>query len=327
MLNRTSSRTNLSRSNANKIGLLACLICLMCLYVGSAIAIQEVSVDDVEKLIPTIENLEKKLINVYVESEYWYESRMKPEDKWEKTATYMKGKSWYNGLRNSKIRIDVEKETFGSKGSKVATTELSYSVGYDGVSGKKTFNSVKGNGKTQYPKRAELYLKRPKDLDYGDMKTLSGRRFTVPYFFREIQGSSLSGFLKLAISKGSKAKLTEEVFLGADCLKVSCSIGGTSEAWWFDTDKGYALRGYKLINLKNGREWLVSFIQVTKLKKVTKDIWCPVEAIEEQGPSLDKEPYRKIVYKASKVKANDLEFNEDVFDIKIPKKYKKIEKK
>ena len=319
-----------SQHNKTIFSILACLICFIGLFIGDVKAGQEVSLEEIEKIIPIVEKIERELVNVYIKSESWIESKMKLTQQWEKTANYTKGVSWINGLLGSKMRVDVLRETMGKKGAKSPDIEISYSVGYDGLIGKRVNREVKKGTDIKYLKEAEIITGRPKELGNSTLTSLSGNRFSMHFFFSKETYHSFSNFLKLATSEEMIAKtplkLTMENFLGVNCLKINyMEEANNSVSWWFDPGKGYALRGYKLVNSINedGGTWLVSFIKVTKLKKVGENIWYPIEAFEETGPSRDGAPYRRVVYRASKVLANAPEFDEQIFDIDIPKDFKR----
>jgi hypothetical protein len=320
------------RPESRTIIVVACLVIFMVLFSTQVKARQEVSVKEIKNLIPVIEKLEKKLSNVYIESESWSESKMNPADPWKKTAYYIKGNSWISGLPSSKMRVDVLKETMGRKGAKSANIELSYSVGYNGLIGKRVNRKVQKGTDIKYLKEAEIITAgRPKELSGRILNSLSGKRFSMPFFFSKETYRSFSKFLRLATSEEVIAKtplkFTREEFLGVDCLKIAyADDANNSISWWFEPGKGYALRGYKLVNSinTNGRSWLVSLIKVTKLEEAAENIWYPIEAFEEIGPSRDGDSYRRVVYGASKVIANAPGFDEEIFDIDIPEDFDRV---
>ncbi len=86
-------------------------------------------------------------------------------------------------------------------------------------------------------------------------------------------------------------------------------------------------RGFALLRLddsredQDGNESVKSSINVTKLEEVAKNIWWPMEAYFVRCPSEIDKPWTRIVYHASKVVANDPNFDESIFTIPFPDGY------
>jgi hypothetical protein len=121
-----------------------------------------------------------------------------------------------------------------------------------------------------------------------------------------------------------KCKIVYEKLRGIDCVKMAyIRIGSSSrEDWWLDPKLGYALLRYVNIRAnRDGSEQVMSSIDVTRLKEVAKGIWWPMEACFVQSPREAGKPWKRIVYQASHVVANDPDFNEGIFTIHFPKGY------
>jgi hypothetical protein len=79
---------------------------------------------------------------------------------------------------------------------------------------------------------------------------------------------------------------------------------------------------YLLINKVNDVEHVVSEIRVNKLQEVASGVWWPMEATVESEPRDPNTPYKRTVYRALKVVANDPNFGESVFTPAFPKGYR-----
>jgi hypothetical protein len=155
------------------------------------------------------------------------------------------------------------------------------------------------------------------------------KRFSTHFVFAVDPNSSLSALAAvdpnyLNYEPAVKCKIVYEKLRGIDCVKMAyIRIGGSSrEEWWLDPNRGYALlRHVNMGANRDGSEQVKSSIDVTRLKEVTEGIWWPMEACFVQCPRETGKPWKRIVYQASHVVANDPDFNEGIFTIHFPKGY------
>jgi hypothetical protein len=113
-----------------------------------------------------------------------------------------------------------------------------------------------------------------------------------------------------------------EEFQGVHCIKFgSGKQKWGHEIWWLDPSRRFALLGYEHTNIRGGREWPLESMRVVQLKEILPNIWWPTEATLISGPKKLGSLYRKTVYKASSVVANDPKFDNTVFTISLPQGY------
>lgn len=66
---------------------------------------------------------------------------------------------------------------------------------------------------------------------------------------------------------------------------------------------------------------IVNSIDVRKLDEVAENIWWPVEAYYISAGFGVGNPWKRIVYRATKVVANDHNFADSIFKVPIPEGY------
>ena len=92
--------------------------------------------------------------------------------------------------------------------------------------------------------------------------------------------------------------------------------------WWLDLTRGFGLLKHQTTtNDEEGNELLLNSIEVTKLDQVAKNIWWPVEVHFIRAPLKVGNPWKRIVYRATKVVANDPNFRDSIFTVPIPEGY------
>ena len=95
------------------------------------------------------------------------------------------------------------------------------------------------------------------------------------------------------------------------------------ETWWFDPNRGFALIAYLHTNAdKDGIEHVLSDIRVNKLQEVATGVWWPMEATVESESRDPNITYKRTVYRALSVVANDPNFDNSIFTITFPKGYR-----
>ena len=287
------------------------------------------SPEDVNALIPQIEAAERKLLNIKIKSEAWWETKTDlydPCEPWQRTPVYTSCTAWFGGCPRNKARVDVHKQVLKWIDGAAPYIEESYSVGFDGRHGRIAYRTTKHSGRTRYAKEGELLSGAPPRLVSTDVPT--GAKFSLYSFFDE-EGYTFSQFFKAAISPAAlEAKAFEvaiEEFQGVECIKFGSgeqTWGHISISWWLDPSRGFALLGHDNIRIReDGSERVSTRIRVTKLKEAAPGVWWPTEAYGESGLSKPGEPYSRTVYRASSVVANDPNFDEAIFTVPFPEGY------
>jgi len=284
------------------------------------------STKEVKALIPQIERAERSLLNIKIESEAWVETKTKlsdPCEPWEQTPIYISSTAWFDGLPNSKARFDVHKEVLEWQEGAAPYVEESYSIGFDGHQGRLAKHTSGHSGQTHHIKTGKVLAEAPEALRTGWSNAFTGGRFSLYFFFNNDREFNLLSQFVSKITSAELVKLnsfefTVEAFQAVECIKIDSTFDRQIARMtiWLDPSHGFALRGYELINTReDGSEWLVSRIRVTKLKEVCAGVWWPIEAYAESGPSRPGKPYRRFVYRASNVVANDPNFDEKIFTV------------
>lgn len=314
--------------------LLLTFVCLVCseVHVQAQQSKSFLSIEEVKALIPQIEAAERTLLNIKIESEAWTETKTNlsdPCDPWQRTPIYISSTAWFDGRPRGKAKVDVHKQILEWQEGAAPYIEESYSAGFDGHYGRLAKHTFGHSGRTHHSKRGKLLADAPKVLRTGWCNAFTGIRFSLYFFFNNDRDfSKLSQFLRKITSpdvvKLNAFEFTREEFQGTQCIKIDSAFDRhiVRTTYWLDPSHGFALRGYELVNIqKNGSEWLVSRITVSKLKEASPGVWWPIEASAESGPSRPGKPYRRFVYRASNVVANDPNFDEKIFTVEFPDGY------
>jgi hypothetical protein len=286
--------------------------------------------EDVNALIPIVEAAEEKpFLNLRVESERWVETKddlADPCEAWQRTLMYVSCTAWFGGGTKGRARIDVHKEVLKWSDGTAPYAESSYSVGFDGQYGRVTYHTTGYSGKTFLRKEGKLLPDAPEQLRDPFLASCTGAQYTTWSFFDDDGTTTFSQLFRTSTTPAAlQAKAFEcaiEEFQGVQCIK----FGSGEQPWgrqtfWFDPSRGFALLRYKKVRSQSGGEQLTSRIEVTELKEVAPGIWWPMEVISVARPYESGEPWRRIVYRASSVVANDPNFDESIFTVPFPDGY------
>ena len=286
------------------------------------------SPQEIKELAKQIKAVENKLHNIKIQSEGYIERRTSTAEPWIKTPIYVSSTAWFDGRPKGKSRIDVHKQVLEWKDGAAPYSESSFSLGFDGQFGRSAIHSTGYSGKTFSHKKGKL-TKSQKDLGWSWSDQYTGIQFTLNYHFSGRQHTFYDIF-----KHGSEAnyidkfpfKFSHEKFEGIKCIKVSTKNPKSKtkqESWWLDPSRGFALLGYKWTGIdKDGNEQLVRSINVTKLKKVARGIWWPMEvSMISSSQGWSDKPWERFIWRASNVVANDPKFNETVFTVPFPEGY------
>jgi len=284
------------------------------------------SVQDKRKLISEIKASERSLSNLKVESEAWVEEKSStsslsdPCEPWKRTAICAITTAWFDGRPKGKRRVDVHLEVTEWREGAAPYFEKSYSLGFDGQYGRIAEHSTGYSGKTYPSRRGEILPSVPRQLKLKYLYSCTGRQFSSIFFFGE-EGFTFSQLAEASITPAAlEAKTFEftlEEFQGVECIK----LGSGHQKWghisyWLDPARGFALLGHDNISVReDGAERVSTRIRVTKLKEVDPNTWWPMEAYVESDRHEPGEPYKRTVYRASDVVANDPNFDETIFTV------------
>ena len=286
--------------------------------------------EDVNTLIPIVEAAEERpFLNLRVESERWVETKADlsdPCEAWQRTPMYVSCTAWFGGGPKGKGRVDVHKQVLKWRDGAAPYGESSYSVSFDGQYGRVVHYTRGHSGKTFSLKEGKLLPDVPEQLRYPFLASCTGAQYTTWSFFDEDGDTTFSQLFRASTTPAAlEAKAFEcarEEFQGVQCIKF-----GTDEqpwgrkTWWFDPSRGFALLGYEKVRSQSGREQLTSSIKVSKSKEAASGIWWPTEVISISKPYESGRPWRRIVYRASSVIANDPNFDETIFTVPFPDGY------
>jgi hypothetical protein len=280
------------------------------------------SAKKLKELASKIEAVENSISNIKIEAQSWLETRVNlsnPNKPWQQTPIYHSHTSWAQRGPEGKARVDVHKRVFKWMNGPAPYGEESYSMSFDGQHGRYIRRAVGPLGQTHPVKEGQILPEAPDSLEHGSFDT--GTYWSLPFFSSEIY--KFSEIFRLASNPNSEIaselEFTLEEFEGVECIKIKSVYDVT---YWLDPSRGFALRGKKSIaKYEDGHEELVKFVKVTRLKEVADGIWWPMEVSSISRPYEAGKPWRRFVYHASNVVANDPNFNESVFTIIFPTGY------
>lgn len=290
------------------------------------------SLQDKRALISEIKAAERSLSNLKVESQVWVEEKSStsslsdPCEPWKRTPICALTTAWFDGRPKGKARVDVHLQVSEWREGAAPYMEESYSLGFDGHYGRIAEHSTGHSGKTYSSRRGEILPSVPRQLKLKYLDSCTGRQFSSVFFFGE-EGFTFSQFAEAAISPAALEAKTFEFTLeelqGVECVK----LGSGHQKWghisyWLDPARGFALLGHDNISIReDGSERVSTRIRVTKLKEVDPNIWWPMEAYVESDWHKHGEPYKRTVYRALNVVANDPNFDEGIFTVPFPDGY------
>jgi hypothetical protein len=287
------------------------------------------SIGELKDLAEIIESVEKSLLNLKVESEIWMETKESlsdPCEPWKRTPVYVSSTAWFDGRPRGKAKVDVHKQVLEWQDGAAPYAESSYSVSFDGTHGRVVNHTIGHSGKTYPRKEGRILSHAPKRLTTGWADLFTGLRFSLNFFFNG-KDYTFSDLFRWAEDPNtlvlSSFQFTQEMFQGVKCIKIASKESNQyKKSQWLDLERDFALLGDKHTSiLEDGTERLVSFSNVSKLKEVAPGIWWPMEASMVSRPFDPGKPWRRYVYVASNVVANDPNFKESVFNAPFPEGY------
>lgn len=286
---------------------------------GSLAAGQTLPTLTLDEVISGIAAAERSLMNVKMETELFQEERPSSTDPWKRNGVYVNSTAWYNGMPNSKVRVDVHREVLKWEQGLASHAEESYSLGFDGQFGRVVTHKSGAVNDTWDAKEAEILPDAPADLRHQWRDLSTGAAFSLNFLFNR-RNKTTSEMFKIIKQADPSVMTSRERYQGADCVKISMMDG--KRCYWFDLEHGYAFRGrLQTRTEKDGRKVLSESTVVTRVVEAAPGIWFPAEATQVfSWPEPDR-PDIRTVFKASQVKANDPSFDEEIFTVPIPPDY------
>jgi hypothetical protein len=301
----------------------------------------ELSVEELKAVAQSMRAVEEALLNVRIDSNSWVERGPSSSGPWERTPVCSSTTAFFEKIPSHRARIDVHKDVVRWENGAAPYLEESYSVGFDGVQGRRKKISSSYSGKTFDRHRGVILPEAPWQLTgfgrvtgidaslffyYRGMPAPLPKRFSANFEAAADPNSFLSALAaadpKYSNIKPLKHKVVLEELRGIQCIKLACMGDSSLAGWWLDPNRGFALLRFDdLRKDKDGNEQVKSSINVTKLEEVAENIWWPMEVYFVQCPRETDKPWKRIVYRASNVVANDPNFDEKVFTVPFPDGY------
>ncbi len=291
----------------------------------------ELSVEELKIVGQSIKEIEEALLNVRIDSNSWVERGPSSSGPWERMPICLSSTAFFGGTSSSRARLDVHKSVLEWKAGAAPYLEKSYSVSFDGVQGRRKAISSSHSGNTFNINKGVILPDAPIQLRYSNEMT--GVYASLFFHFRDapdpfpttfsphFEGATDPNYLDVE-NPEVKFKVVLEELRGIQCIKMAYIGDSFRKEWWLDPNRGFALlRHDNLRDDQDGNEQVKSSISVTKLKKVAEDIWWPMEAYFVHCPFGVGDPWRRIVYRATNVVANDPNFDESVFTVPFPDGY------
>jgi len=304
----------------------------------------ELSVGEVTVVGQSMRAVEDSLLNVRIDSNAWVEQGPSPSGPWERTPVCLSSTGYFGGTSSSQARLDIHKIVLKWTDGAAPYLEESSSVSFDGVQGRRRDISSSHSGKSFDRNSGSILPEPPIELKsswydkmigvyaslffhYRDMPEPFPKRFSVSFEAAADPNSFLSALAaadpKYLNRKPLKSKVVLEELRGIQCIKAACIPDDSfRQEWWFDPNRGFALLRFdNLRKDQDGNERVKSSIDVTKLEEVAENIWWPMEAYFVDCPHETDKPWKRIVYRASNVVANDPNFDESIFTVPFPDGY------
>jgi len=301
----------------------------------------ELSVEELKTVAQSMRAVEDALLNVRIDSNSWFEEGPSSSGPWERTPICFSTTAYFEGISSSRARIDFHRHVTRWERGAAPYFEKSYSVSFDGVQGRRKEISCSHSGKTfdrhsgRILPEEPIYLRGSNEITgvhaslffhYRDMPEPFPKRFSVGFEGAADPNSFLSALAaadpKYLNVKPLKHRVVLEELEGIQCIKAACMGDSFRNEWWFDSNRGFALLRFDdLRKDQDGNEQVKSSINVTKLEEVAEKIWWPMEAYFVSCPRETGKPWKRIVYRASNVIANDPNFDESIFTVPFPDGY------
>ncbi len=315
-------------------------------FLPSSISAEEttsqLSTQEIENIAQMMRAVEDTLLNVRIDSNSWVEQGPSSSGPWERTPVCFSTTAFFGQISSSRARIDFHKSVLEWKDGAAPYLEKSYSVSFDGEQGRRKEISSSYNEMTFARDTGAILSEANYELtSYGRITGIEAsfffhrrgmpepfsKRFSTDFEAVADPNAYLSALAavdsKYLNVKPCKVEVVFDELRGMQCIKVASIGDPLLQQWWFAPNRGFALLRFDDLRKDQDRnEQVNSSINVTKLEEVAEDIWWPMEAYFVESPREAGKPWKRIVYQASKVVANDPNFDDSVFTIDFPTGYK-----
>jgi len=275
---------------------------------------------EARKVLEVIRDQERRLRNLHVVG-HLVRERMKG-GQLAPTPESLDVQFWSDGFPGGKARADVNREIIRWDGSHSGYSEQAYVAAFDGAVGKLVRRKTGGLGSSAAPGESVVTGQRPSELRSRSLDLATGAAFTI-YLYRNAEGQSFSQYFegkvlelaKLAAQHRNPAPsvgVANDVVDGAPCVRLSI---GKDESYWFNPAKGYALVASKMVlRGSDGKEAVQWETRVDRLIDAGDGIWWPGQCWLYAG----NEGPQRVIVKVDRATANAMEFDADIFKLKLP---------
>ena len=304
--------------------------------------VSELSAAELKTAGQSIKSVEEALLNVRIDSNCWVERGPSSSGPWERTPICFSSTAFFGNISSNRARLDMHKSVLEWRDGAAPYLENRYSVSFDGLQGRYKGLSSSYSGKTFNDNKGIILPDTPIKLKYSNKMTgvyaslfFHFRDNSAPFpktFSPHFEAAADPNYYLSVLSATDpnycyckskvKFKVVHQELMGTQCIKMAYIGDSLLQEWWLDPNRGFALLRYdNLRKDQDGNSLLKSSINVTKLEEVTENIWWPMEACFVHRPYETDKPWKRIVYRASNVIANDPNFDEGVFTVPFPDGY------
>ncbi|HEX4052633.1 MAG TPA: hypothetical protein VHX86_00065 [Tepidisphaeraceae bacterium] len=252
------------------------------------------------------------------------EQRPSDTAEWEPIKQTVEGNAWYDGLPNSKVRIQITRRISEWQNGLAPWIEQQQDVGYDGQMGRVVNIRSGPPGRLSDCNTAQLLPGVPVQIHDAIQPYADGTAFCLNYFsIPDTKNRSLAKIFSDAARLGAKWPIQWETIYGVKTIKVTDgtpAYGGF--LFWFDPNAGYALRKFQSEYRLPGKDWVLQReMEIPDLIEAGKGFWFPSRAICIQ-PYYGKFGWQiRLSYHVEKVIANNPSFDPHVFTVPFPPNY------
>jgi hypothetical protein len=241
---------------------------------------------------------------------------------WRRERQTSEGDAWYNGLRASKVRVNMrEVQPWDNPATPMLETQSD--IGWDGTVGHTVNVRFGAPGHPADWSYALISNSVPPRIEAGHMQQAyaDGTAFTLNYYRDESFDGPLSAVFERVIAKKASMAISWDTIYGAKTIRVADGDGVLSRAaWWLDPDRDYAIRRVEEWSKADpaGPRQSLANVEVPEMVEAGPGVWFPIRATREEAYHLG---FRKFTFQAKRIVANNPNFDEKIFTVPIPPRY------
>jgi len=271
---------------------------------------------------------EKRLLNVEVEGVMSLDIRPAGSSgPWERSPVLERAHWWFNGSIGSKARVD-RYQILPWTGGDAPFVHIRESVGFDGAFSTRLEHEF---GTSDNAMR-EVHGGQIISGRFGTLVDTrgSGMQFSI-YFAEASSGNSFSDELLAAIKNNVDCRVYDEPKNGRASVKVESTFSSDTLTvkvrHWLDPDRGYAIVGQETVstNKSDGKFVYRKTMDIEELTEAAPGVWYPTKATLI-APNKERGVEERYTYTASKVIANNPDFDESIYRVHIPDGYTIVDK-